>query len=163
MKLIVKLKPTVYQLIKYKIKNVIFRWFKKPYQDYIQKRQERKKTQEFKKEFIRNFGVSPSYVVNLMNRSNDILSLRSIPTIKMGYDEHRGFLSEELKKNATEINKVKRYIKASLFYEPEIIDTHNEFLDDNKGPTLKELLVLDDVDAKHKLWKQEMNKDYKNW
>lgn len=163
MKPILKLKPTVYQLIKYKIKNIIFRLFKKPYQDYIQKRQERKKTKEFKKEFIRNFGISPSHVVNLINRTNDILALRSIPTIKMSEDEYRVFLLEELKKNATEINKVKRYVKASLFYEPEIIDIHNESLSDNKGPTLKELLVLDDVDVKHKLWKQETNKDNKNW
>lgn len=98
MKPIVKLTSTVYQLMSGRIKNIIFRWFKKPYQIYIQKRQERKKNQKVKKDFIKNFGFSPSYVVNLINRSNNVFALRGKPTIKMTEDEHKVFYLKNLKK-----------------------------------------------------------------
>lgn len=143
MKLIIKLDPTFGQMlktIKIKVSNLIYRWFKKPYNDYVQKRLEEKRVKQIHKDFERKFGIKAEYLVGLMKRS-DVAGHIKQPITKMSHEEHKQFLSEQLKKSAISFNEMRRYIKASFFYDPEICDIHNEVLTEHTGPSLKELIA----------------------
>lgn len=160
MKLTIKLDPTVGQLmrsLKRKINNLIFNWFKKPYLNYQQRRFEKSKIAAIHREFKKNFNVSPSYIVELMHKS-DVECFTRNPTVKITDEEHKTLLLEQLKKSAYLFNKIKPYNKASFFYEPEIIDIHNESLDDNTGPHIKELIAKETTKAGRELRSQEKSR-----
>lgn len=76
-----------------------------------------------------------------MKRSDAAGGFLSKPTIKMTDKEYRLFLIEELKKSAMSLNEMKPFMKASMFYDPEICDIHNEGLTEHAGPSLKELIA----------------------
>ena len=145
MKLIVKLDPTFGQmlkLIKTKVNNLIYRWFKKPYNDYVQRRLEHKRIRKLHNEFTSKFNMRPDEVVELMRKSDASADFKKKhPSVKMTDSEYQEFLREELKKSAVSFNEMRRYIKASFFYEPEICDIHNEALTEHTGPSLKELIA----------------------
>jgi hypothetical protein len=142
MKITVKFDPTFGQLvktIKIKVSNLIYRWFKKPLKDYIEKHLKEKRVKKLHEEFERKFKMTPAKVVSVMKRSDASARLLFKPTTKMTHAEHKAFLHEELRKSAVSLNEMKPFIKASIFYDPEISDIHNE----SKGPTLKELIHKD--------------------
>lgn len=158
MKLTVKLDPTFGQLIKTiktKVNNLIYRWFKKPYNDYVEKRLEEKRIKKIHEEFERKFNMTPNQVINLMQRSDASGKFLSKPTIKMTDAEYKAFLLEELRKSAMSLNEMKPFIKASMFYDPEISDIHNESLEDIKGPSLKEFIAKDSSESMKMLRQQE--------
>lgn len=160
MKIILKLDPTLNQLLKSfkrKIDNLIFRFFKKPYQNYIQKRIAKKNVNDIHKRFIKSFNLQPNRIIEIMYRT-DIAAQRLTmkpKTVKMTDEEYKAFLLEERRQSANSLNKMKQYIKASLFYEPEIIEIHNENLDNNKGPSLSQLVARDTTEATSSLTKQQ--------
>jgi len=166
MKVILKLDPTLNQLLKSfkrKIDNLIFRFFKKPYQNYIQKRIAKKNVNDIHKRFIKAFNLQPSRVIEIMYRT-DIAAQRLTmkpKTVKMTDEEYKSFLSNEIKNGAISLNEMKKYIKASLFYDPDITDIHNESLEDNNGPSLKELVGRDLSTARTSLIKQEKSNSKK--
>ena len=159
MKLIVKLDPTFGQmlkLIKTKVNNLIYRWFKKPYNDYVQRRLEHKRIRELHNEFTSKFNMRPDEVVELMRRSDASAAfLKKHPSVKMTDSEYREFLREELKKGAVSFNEMKSFIRASMFYDPEISDIHNESLEELNGPSLKELIAKESSESMKTLRQQE--------
>lgn len=161
MKLIFKLDPTISQLmksLKRKINYLIFCWFKSPYQTYIRKRQEIKKAEANRKDFVKKFNVEPSKIVDIIRRNQFSIGLmKKSSNVKMTDEEYKFFLAEEIKKSAISINKMKPFIKASLFYEPEISDIHNESLEDNRGPSFNELVASETSKSGYILRSQEKN------
>jgi len=151
MKLTIKLDPTVGQLmrsLKRKINNLIFNWFKKPYLNYQQRRFEKSKIAAIHREFEINFKMSPSSVVNLMHKSDVAAGRKSV---KMTDKEYEEFLLEERK-----ISALKYYNNHSpLFYDPEIVDIHNESLEYNGGQHIKQLIANETTKARRELRGQE--------
>lgn len=132
MKIKIKFEPPLKEIIrqiKSRINAKIFIWFKKLYQDYIKKRFERECVQKIHEDFERKFGVKAEYLVGLMKRSDASAGFLAKPTIKMTDAEYKAFLLEELKKSAISLNEIKPYIKASVFYDPDITDIHNESIE----------------------------------
>lgn len=157
MKLIIKLDPTVGQLVKRlkrKVNNLIYRLFKKPYQDYIQSRLEKKRVQKIHAKFERIFGLKAKKVVDIMRRSDVAGGFLRKPVIKMSDEEYKALLLEQLKQSAHSLNEMKPYIKASLFYDPDITDIHNESIEEGQGLSLKELMARDFAEARKTLLQQ---------
>lgn len=158
MKLIVKLDPTVGQLmrsLKRKINNLIFSWFKKPYQNYIQKRFEKRKIAAIHREFEKNFNMSPSSVVNLMHKSDIAAAGLHIPkSVKMTDKEYQEFLLEERRISALKYS----HKDSPLFYDPEIVDIHNESLEYNGGPHIIQLIANETTKAGRELRSQEKSR-----
>lgn len=155
MKLIVKVDPTVGQLmrsLKRKINNFIFTWFKKPYLNYQQRRFEKRKIAAIHREFEINFKMSPSSVVNLMHKSDAAAARSSLPkSVKMSDKEYKEFLSEERRISALKYS----HKDSPLFYDPEIVDIHNELLEYNGGPHIKQLIANETTKAGRELRNQE--------
>jgi len=142
-----------YKKLKIKISNFIFRLFKKPYYDFCEKQKKIKYDKYIRHDFIAQFGVHPDKIkAEIENieriRLGDIHTKNGKPRIKMTDEEYQKFITHQLSQNAIESNKKKLYVKASIFYDPEITDIHNEAIKDKKSLTLNELIdiqVKDDI------------------
>jgi hypothetical protein len=136
---------SVKKSLKFKIKrffsNLWFKYVKKPYLDYLTRKEKRDFDKNAIKSFHKQFGVHPSVIKEAI-----------IANVKYTYDEHKMFLKEELKKSAVLTQKTD---KRPLFYVPEIVDIHNESIFNKKGVTLKELMAEEIKNTEQDLKKQQ--------
>lgn len=110
-----------------------FKYIKKPYLNYLERKQKAEFDRKVIKSFKKQFGVHPDEVKKLII-SNEKIYWGKKPNIKLTNEEYKEFLVKELKKSAKPNNGV------PCFYEPEIIDIHNESIADRKGENLKSLI-----------------------
>ena len=158
MKLMVKLDPTIGQIIrkiKIKLSNLFYHSFKKPIINWIDKKDKERKLKSLQLEFKRAFGITTERVKELMLKS-DTVNPNGRTITKMTNTQYKTFLNEELIKSARSSNEAKQYIKSSVFYEPEITDIHNESIADRKRMPLSEIIKKDIVDSNISLKKQEL-------
>lgn len=143
MKLKVKLDPTIGELIsnlKRSVNNLIFKWFKKPYKDWKQKNQDNKLKDAYRQKFERLVNQKAEHIRSLMLRSDKAgFKLTGMNPVKMTDEEYKQFLKDELRNGAISLNGLKQYISASMFFEPDIVDIHNESLSDHTGLPIHEL------------------------
>ena len=137
--------------MKFKIKrffsNLWFKYVKLPYLNYLDKKNKR----DFKKNVIKafhvQFGVHPDVIKDAII-SNEKIYWGKKSNVTFTYEEYKQFLKEELKKSAKANNSV------PFFYEPEIIDIHNESLKDKTGLDLNKIILQELQDTKNTLVKQ---------
>ena len=137
--------------------NFFYRWIKKPYQEHKNKLKLKEFDENVKNQFIKSFNVKPVDIINLMSRVESKKSYMK-PTIKMGHDEYKEFLKNELKESAVKLNSHKPFILSSVLFEPKIVDEHNEFRNE-EAPTINELISIDFKKDEFFL-KKEKNKLY---
>ena len=117
--------------LKIYILNLVFKWIKKPIIDKKIKNVENEKINIEKHNFETSFKVKVDDIKKLMTATN------------YNYDENEIKKINDLVEGAKSINENKKYI-SPLFYEPEIIDIHNESLGDKVGPTMRQIMMEDD-------------------
>ncbi len=125
--------------LKYVFIGLITYWIILPYKNYTDKKKEKHFTKLVRKQFKKDFGLDPNRVRSVMERS-DITARGFYAThvnVLMTDEEHREFLKEQLSTNANKINQVTP--KPIFFFEPEIIDIHNENLYGRVGPSIEKL------------------------
>jgi hypothetical protein len=146
--------------LKFKIKRFFsdlwFKYVKKPYLDYLTKKEKRDFDKNVIKSFHKQFGVHPSVIKEAII-ANEKIFWGKKPNVKYTYNEHKMFLREELKKSAILTQKIG---KSPLFYDPEISDIHNESIIDKKGATLKELITEEIKNTEQDLKKQQNYYEY---
>lgn len=142
------------QSIKFKIKrffsNLWFKYVKKPYLNYLDKKEKHNFHKNVIKSFEKQFGVHPDIVKEAII-ANEKKYWGKKPNVKFSHKEYELFLKEQLKKSAKPNNGV------PFFYEPEIIDIHNESIVDRKGKTLNKI-ILEEKDVDEILLKKQQNK-----
>jgi hypothetical protein len=142
------------QSMKFKIKrffsNLWFKYVKKAYLDYLSRKEKRDFNKNVIKSFYKQFGVHPSVIKEAIINNEKIFWGKK-PNVKHTYDEHKMFLKEELKKSAILTQKTG---KTPLFYQPEIVDIHNESITDKEGKTINEIVLEEKENDKNSLTKQ---------
>jgi hypothetical protein len=110
-----------------------------PYKNYKENKENNKLKEILKKEFKKNFGVDADTVRLIMSKSEVLgnFLFHNKETTKMSNEEYDKFLKEQLLINSREINELSQ--KPVFFYEPEIIEIHNENLYGKIGPSIKQL------------------------
>jgi hypothetical protein len=117
--------------LKIYILNLVFKWIKKPIIDKKIKNVENEKINIEKHNFETSFKVKVDDIKKLMTATN------------YNYDENEIKKINDLVEGAKSINENKKYI-SPLFYDPKIIDIHNESLGDRVGPTMRQIMMEDD-------------------
>lgn len=140
--------------------NKIKQFFKKIwYKLFTERREKRlKKIEEQKalKKLIEDFEK---------RRKGSIARIKEImyhPKIKYVYDERErvAHLKNTLMQGKKHVLMIQKYMKGTpFFYEPEIVDIHNERLDRNGKPTLSELKAIHEKNAEFNLDKQAIKAD----
>ncbi len=135
--------------IKLFFKNLVTRFISKPYYEFVTKKAAIKARKKAIKDFERDLHTEVEKVKKIMynpkfNHGNFDLSAR------------REFLDTELKEARNKILKFSSYTgRIPFFYEPEIIDVHNENLRiSNNKSTLKEIMKRDNTTAELAIKKQ---------
>lgn len=124
-----------------------------------------RKRKKNRNEFIRNFRLKPEYVTDLMKRSDvsPILlrkhyitdTVKKPAPVKFTDEEYKEFLLDQLKKSVQLMNTNKSNIRMSFLYDPEVIEIHNESIEEKEGPTIQELKAQESSIATKTLRRQE--------
>jgi hypothetical protein len=122
------------------------RFFDEPYHRYIENKAKAKKQKQYIRGFNSLTGVDYTRVLSIMDKD------KNRPD---NYYEH---INEELTKHRKLIQSQK-FSYTPMFYEPEIIDIHNENLNPNE-PSLKELIYKEELNGLKQLYKQERELGY---
>lgn len=137
--------------MKFKIKrffsNLWFKYVKKPYLDYLNRKEKRDFDKNVIESFYKQFGVHPSVIKEAII-ANEKIFWGKKPNVEYTYDEYKMFLREELKKSAALTQKID---KSPLFYEPEIIDIHNESITGREEKTIYQILLEESKNDKYRL------------
>lgn len=113
----------------------------KPIQERKAKKEHEKYVKELKANFNEKFNVDTNHINKLIDATKANLN--------------EDYKIDHLIENSVEINKLKSKLKISpFFYEPEIVDIHNENLN-FENPELYRLIDDDNRIAKNELTKQE--------
>jgi len=115
----------------------LYKWIFKPVPVLVEEPKELTKEELAKIAFKSIYKVDAETVNTIIGKLNDTHPLH--PENK----DDRTRLNEFLVEGAKSINQHKKYI-SPLFYEPEIVDIHNESLEDRVGPTMKQIMMEDD-------------------
>jgi hypothetical protein len=137
-----RLKKIIFDIKNY-IPLLIYRFIKKP----IQEKKERKLVEEAKKDLIKNF--EKSFNVN----HKEILKLNSVVNTDFSLSDRKRYLNEKLKEGAKSL--VSYTNKSPMFYEPEIINIHNEFNELSETPTYKDIIQEENQLNSQRLREQE--------
>jgi hypothetical protein len=122
------------------------RFFVEPYLRYKENTSKAKKQKEYIRGFNSLTGVDYTRVLSIMDKD------KSRPD---NYYEH---INEELTKHR-KLMQSQKFSYTPKFYEPEIIDIHNENLNPNV-PSLKELIYKEELNGLKQLYKQERELGY---
>ena len=142
------MKLVIVSKIKRYIKNTWFKLVKKPYLDFLEKRKKEKFHKSFVKNFNKIYGVHPDHINEIIKRVEK--SNRGyIPNVVMTDGEYVEFLKRQLIESATLTHKSG---KKPLFYDPEIINIHNEAIEERPELSIKEILN-EERDNDRKLFK----------
>jgi hypothetical protein len=145
--------------MKFKIKrfffNLWFKYIKLPYLNYLDKKNERDFKKNVIKSFEKQFHVHPDVIKEAII-ANEKINWGKKPNVKFTYDEYQIFLTEELKKSAILTQKTR---KSPFFYDPEIIDIHNESVIDKKGKPLNKIILEETENCENTLKKQNLKLD----
>lgn len=132
-------------------------WFKKllnklvvKFRKKIERRKRIQEIHELHKSFSKQFGVSPTMVIELMHRADKAEKSYKSPSTPLPNNiSYREFLTEQLIVGAKAVNSISK--KLPNFYDPEIIDIHNENIKDKRlnRPTTNEILkMMEESDIK---------------
>jgi hypothetical protein len=122
------------------------RFFIKPYRRYKENTSKAKKQKEYIRGFNSLTGVDYARVLSIMDKD------KSRPD---NYYEH---INEELTKHR-KLMQSQTFSYTPKFYEPEIIDIHNENLNPN-APSFLELIYKEELNGLTQLYKQERDLGY---
>lgn len=143
--------------------NVIGKFFTKwvltPIKTFLAKRRaqaaiklaEKTKAQELaelKLTFTKNFGVDPDTLAETMSKVDTGGVYND--AVKLSPEDYRKLLAEELRESA----KLYSMEKGPMLYDPEMVNIHNEYLEENTGVDIQTLKVKDNKDAEKNLQNQ---------
>lgn len=111
------------------------------------------KLDSIKKAFFDRCGISVEDTVIIMDKVDRYLSKTSTADVSLSPEEHLQLLKDELRQNALKIANIEKN-KISFFYEPEIINIHNEHLFEKSGPSIK-ALIADESNSVRDLLEQQ--------
>jgi hypoxanthine phosphoribosyltransferase len=109
-------------------RDFIYKYFKKPIQERKQKFMAEKAKKELIKSFEKSFGVKHKAVLRINEIVNTDYSL----------SDKNKYLKEKLKEGAKAM--VGYTNKSPMFYEPDIVNIHNDFNEFNEEPTLRDII-----------------------
>lgn len=138
----IKFKKLMWQ-IKLRVSNLIYRFIKKP----IQNKKEKILIEKAKKELIKKFETS--FNVN----HKEILMLNNQVNSPYNYSDKQNYLKDKLKEGAKAM--VSYTNKSPMFYEPDIINIHNEFNELSEIPTYKDIIQEENQLNSQRLREQE--------
>ena len=122
--------------IKRYFKNTWYKLVKKPYLDFLEKRKKEKFDKSLVKNFHKIYGVHPDHINEIIKRVEK-LNRGYIPNVVMTDGEYAEFLKRELIQSAILKNDCD---KKPLFYDPEIVNIHNEAIEGRAELSIKQIL-----------------------
>lgn len=134
--------------IRIKISNLFYRWVKKPIQD----RKQRKLVEKAQRDLIKSF--EKSFNVN----HNEILRLNKMVNTNFSLSEKQTYLNQKLKEGAEAMAGYTN--KSPMFYDPEIINIHNDFNELKEKPTLYEI-IKEESDLNSKRFREQEYQFYR--
>lgn len=138
----IKFKKLMWQ-IKLRVSNLIYRFIKKPIQDKKEKILIEKAKKELIKKFETSFNVNHKEILMLNNQVNS----------PYNYSDKQNYLKDKLKEGAKAM--VSYTNKSPMFYEPDIINIHNDFNELKNSPTIKEIMNKDSSEVTESFHKKE--------
>jgi hypothetical protein len=137
--------------IKLHLSNFIYRNFKKP----IQEKKEKILIEKAKKELIKNFEN------NIGVKHKAVLRLNDIVNKDFSLGEKQKYLNDKLKEGARAM--VSYTNKSPMYYDPEIVNIHNEFNELRETPTFKNIIEEENDLNSQRLREQEYQFYRKNY
>lgn len=132
-----------------KVKNIFDKLFLKPVQKYLEQKEKERKHKKIVNEFEKTFKTNINEIKAIMyHKGHKNFGLNVDPEVREKY------LNDTLLQGRQHIIKINKYIgKTPLFYEPDMIEIHNENLNPN-APTLEALIKMDGNNIKNAFKKQ---------
>jgi len=136
--------------VKSLVLNLLNKYYYKPKLAKLKEKQKSDEQEALEKEFKDKFGFKHDEVISILKRANALKP----SFINDESNANIGYFNEKLIEGRKQINANKKLIPP-MFYEPLIVDIHNEFVDTKNGDSIEILKKKDAQEVANGFIEQE--------